>query len=72
MIFQYNGPPSGVTLGDGSEMMLMPGAQVDLPEGHDYTKTLLALGQLCPVEAPATETTPQKPGKKNSEATNAS
>ena len=53
MKYRYSGPLSGVTLDNGDEVMLHPGAEVDLPEGHDYTKTLLALGHLTPVKQAA-------------------
>lgn len=51
MKYRYSGPPSGVTLQDGEEtreVMLHTGTEVDLPEGSEYTKTLLALGYLTP------------------------
>lgn len=50
--YRYDGPPSGVTLADGREAMLFPGAEVELPEAHDYTVTLLALGHLTPQPEP--------------------
>ncbi len=50
--YRYSGPLSGVTLDNGSEVMLHPGAEVDLPEGHEHTKTLQALGHLTPVLQP--------------------
>lgn len=65
MKYRYSGPTSGVTLQksaddpDAQEVMLHTGAEVDLPEEHEYTKTLLALGHLTPVSAqtrPATKT----------------
>ena len=49
MKYRYSGPLSGVTLDNGAEVMLHPGAEVDLPEGHDYTQTLQALGHLTPL-----------------------
>ena len=52
MKYRYSGPTSGVTLQKGEEaqeVMLHTGAEVDLPEEHEYTKTLLALGHLTPV-----------------------
>ncbi|MEC5207391.1 hypothetical protein QF022_002347 [Vogesella perlucida] len=52
MKYQYSGPMSGVTLADGQEVMLCPGGEVELPEEHDYTQTLLALGHLTPVAQP--------------------
>ena len=65
MKYRYSGPTSGVTLQksaddpDAQEVMLHTGAEVDLPEEHEYTKTLLALGHLTPLSAqtrPATKT----------------
>ena len=61
MKYRYSGPTSGVTLQKGAEdkstqeVMLHTGAEVELPEEHEYTKTLLALGHLTPVK-PATKT----------------
>ena len=49
MKYRYSGPTSGVTLQKGEEaqeVMLHTGAEVELPEEHEYTKTLLALGHL--------------------------
>lgn len=49
MKYLYSGPTSGVTLQDGDEtkeVMLHTGGEVLLPEEHEYTKTLLALGHL--------------------------
>ena len=47
--FTYHGPPSGVTLGNGEEILLHTGATVHLPEEHEYTRTLLARKHLAPV-----------------------
>lgn len=44
--YQYAGPPTGVTLPDGREALLWPGAAVVLPEDNDYVKTLVELGRL--------------------------
>ena len=58
MKYRYSGPTSGVTLQKGEEaqeVMLHTGAEVELPEEHEYTKTLLALGHLTPVK-PAAKT----------------
>lgn len=46
MKYRYTGPSSGVTLADGTEVLLWPGSVVDLPESHDYVKTLVALQHL--------------------------
>ena len=45
MKFKYNGPASGVTLADGTEVLLWPGHEVDLPES-ELTKALEAQGYL--------------------------
>lgn len=70
MKYVYHGPASGVTLlGDGKEkeVMLFDGHTVDLPEAHEYTKTLLALGHLeRPAAEPVTEA-PVKATKKGGE-----
>lgn len=53
MKYQYSGPSSGVSLQVGDnvqEVILHTGAEVDLPEGHEYTNTLIALGHLTPVK----------------------
>ncbi|WP_374424503.1 hypothetical protein [Chromobacterium sp.] len=57
MKYLYSGPISGVTLADGQEIMLFPGAEVDMPEQHDYTRMLLALRHLSPLPAVAAEPT---------------
>ncbi|MCW5223519.1 hypothetical protein D5041_07895 [Verminephrobacter aporrectodeae subsp. tuberculatae] len=57
MKYCYIGPISGVTLQKGEEaqeeVMLHPGAEVELPQEHEYTRTLLALGHLTPVKPAA-------------------
>lgn len=59
MKFIYGGPASGVTLADGTEVLLWPGQAVDLPTGG-VADVLMARGHLVPVEdRPA--------GKKNKE-----
>jgi len=55
---RYQGPvDSSVTLkvdGKEQDVMLFRGKPVELPEGHDYVQTLVALGYLVPEnEAPA-------------------
>ena len=60
MKYRYSGPTSGVTLQKGEEaqeVMLHTGAEVELPEEHEYTKTLLALGHLTPLSSQARPTT---------------
>ncbi|RLM25334.1 hypothetical protein BIY29_07420 [Brenneria alni] len=46
MKYRYTGPASGVTLADGTEVLLWPDSVVELPEAHDYVKTLVALKRL--------------------------
>ncbi|MCP1292945.1 MULTISPECIES: hypothetical protein [Chromobacterium] len=59
MKYLYSGPISGVTLADGQEIMLFPGAEVEMPEQHDYTRVLLALQHLSPLpQAAAASTSP--------------
>lgn len=48
--YTYAGPPSGVTLDTGLEVLLFDGQSVELPAAHDYVQTLVALGRLKPVE----------------------
>lgn len=55
MKYRYSGPTSGVTLRNGqssTEVMLIAGTTVDLPEKHEYVQVLLARGHLTPI-APA-------------------
>ena len=59
MKFKYNGPASGVTLADGTEVLLWPGHEVDLPESA-LTKALEAQGYLQRVA--------EKPAPKKKEA----
>lgn len=57
MKYLYTGPLSGVTLQDKSgkavEIMLLPNREVELPDTHDYTKTLVALGHLQELATPS-------------------
>ncbi|EDM9768645.1 hypothetical protein CXO80_03760 [Salmonella enterica subsp. enterica serovar Corvallis] len=76
MKFIYSGPASGVTLADGTEVLLWSGSEVELPEDLDYTQTLLALKYLTPVAVetvadPEPEPQPLK-GKKEKEANSGS
>lgn len=53
MKYRYSGPTSGVTLQIGEvaqEVILHAGTEVELPESHEYTQTLIALGYLSPVK----------------------
>ena len=54
MKYRYSGPNSGVTLRHGqasTEVMLIAGADVDLPKDHEYVTVLLARGHLTPIAA---------------------
>jgi hypothetical protein len=48
MKFKYGGPASGVTLADGTEVLLWPGHEVELAVS-ELTATLVAQGYLQPV-----------------------
>lgn len=73
MKYRYSGPTSGATLRNDEdetkyqEIMLHTGAEVDLPEGHEYTKTLLALGHLTPTSVPSRQ--PSKTSGRSSTGT---
>ncbi|MFT8211451.1 MAG: hypothetical protein ACMZI0_14390 [Symbiopectobacterium sp.] len=65
---RYSGPASGVTLGDGTEILLWPGKNASLPENHEYVTVLVALKHLTPVPEetkPASTPAPQLPKRKN-------
>ena len=47
--YRYSGPASGVTLSDGSEILVWPGKTVSLLEEHDYVKVLVGLKDRTPV-----------------------
>lgn len=66
--YRYSGPASGVTLSDGTEILLWPGKNVSLPKEHDYVKVLEALKHLTPVpeeNSPASTPALQLPKRKN-------
>ena len=57
--YLYSGPASGVTLSDGTEILL---------EEHDYVKVLVALKHLTPMPEetkPASPPAPQLPKRRN-------
>lgn len=62
MLYRYSGPLTAMTLADGREVILAPGALVDLPEEADVTQTLVALGRLTP-EPAQPKTKPRKEGE---------
>ncbi|GEM_PF-1642260 len=47
----YSGPLSGVSLKEFGDVMLVPGAAVQLPDGHGYTERLIRKGWLEEVPA---------------------
>lgn len=62
----YSGPVSATSLRVGKDVLdvrLFPGEPVELPEEHEYTKTLLALKRLEPAPA-ATKKTVDEQGAK--------
>lgn len=64
-LYRYSGPPSGVTLNTPEgprEVLLWDGQQAELPPYNDYVGTLVALGHLVPVPAPAVEGKTKKKG----------
>ncbi|MDA8428192.1 MAG: hypothetical protein M0T70_02950 [Geobacteraceae bacterium] len=73
--YTYSGPLSGVTLEDGREVMLHPGAEVPLPADNPYVKALVAQQLLTeavanPVKEEIHPAPPvQKGGKTNKEVT---
>lgn len=72
--FKYQGPTdSSVTLkvdGKDVDVVLFRGSTVELPDDHEYVKTLIALGYLVPegdlpaVAQPEASTTTAKKGAK--------
>ncbi|NTU68929.1 MAG: hypothetical protein HGB02_08630 [Chlorobiaceae bacterium] len=50
MKYIYTGPLSGVSLKEGGDVMLIPGAEVQLPEGNEYTGRLIRKGWLTAVK----------------------
>jgi len=54
----YSGPLSGVSLKRHADAMLHPGATVELPEDHPYTRRLVKRGwlvELPPASKPKTK-----------------
>lgn len=61
--YTYTGPLSAATLPDGTEIVLYPGAVVDLP-AEPFTDDLAGLGRLAPVEDPPLADPPTAPKPK--------
>ncbi|TXF11928.1 hypothetical protein [Pelomicrobium methylotrophicum] len=53
MLYRYTGPLTALTLPGGQEVILTPGATVELPEDNPAIATLVALGRLKPEPAAA-------------------
>lgn len=59
--YLYSGPPSGVTLSDGTEVLLYPGKTRDLPDQNEYVQALIDRGLLT--EVPKPDKAPKKEAK---------
>lgn len=70
MKYLYEGPNSGVTFQDGTEVLLWNGKEVELPADNEYVKTLMALGYLKPLQE--TQETKETKKTKKEVAENAS
>lgn len=58
--YLYSGPPSGVTLDDGQEVLLYPGKTYALPSANPYVLALADQGHLSPAPAkPAPKAEPK-------------
>lgn len=55
--YTYNGPMSAATLGDGTDVILMNGREVSLPDDNDWVKSLVAQRRLAPAAKEAAPTT---------------
>lgn len=53
----YSGPMSAATLGDGTDVILMNGREITLPDDNDWVKSLVAQGRLAPAAKKASTTT---------------
>ena len=51
-LYRYQGPPSAVTLPHSNSTPLIQGGIVTFNPSHPYTRVLLNLGHLIPVEEP--------------------
>jgi hypothetical protein len=66
-VYVYHGPTSGVTLADGTEVMLFDGVEVTLPDRNRYVSALLARGHLVPVPGKRRKTKKPKEATHDSE-----
>lgn len=60
--FRYSGPMSGMTLMDGTEVMLIPGKAVELPADNPHVVALVARRHLT--EEPTTSAAPVRKSTK--------
>lgn len=51
-LYRYSGPPSGVTLSDGTEVLFVAGRDYELPAGNRYVQSLVAQRFLAELPAP--------------------
>ncbi|OAM73762.1 hypothetical protein [Devosia elaeis] len=49
--FIYKGPMSAATLRDGTDVILMNGREVTLPDNNEWVQSLVAQKRLVPVTA---------------------
>lgn len=49
--YVYSGPPTAVTLGNNTEVILRTGRTVSLPDDNPWVQSLVAQGHLTPVKA---------------------
>ncbi len=64
--FIYKGPMSAATLRDGTDVILMNGREVTLPDNNEWVKSLVAQGRLVSAsgsQAKPARTTPKAQGK---------
>lgn len=61
--YTYSGPPSGVTLSNGQEVLLFPGKAYALPESNAWVQAQVKLTHLTEV-APKTAAKPAKKSNK--------
>ena len=64
MKYMYNGPMSGVTFGNGKEILLHPGKEVEIPS-RKYADKMVKLGYFIPVEEEKKQPKKKKSNSKN-------
>jgi hypothetical protein len=64
-LYTYIGPLSAATLQDGTDVVLFPGGQVELPDDLPFLVDLNGMGVLVPVATePAAPSEPEPKSKK--------